>query len=151
MVDPERRIDVFWDGEKGTKYDITLSVNVEDRKGILADITSIIADTNTDIRTVEAQSFEDQKGAIDATVSISNVKELEPDAGRQSRALGDEPPCAVHVVSDGATMNPIDRVEKWNFVGVVAAEVSEPWGAGALVEHCTYWGLYFRRYHLFDT
>ena len=79
------------------------------------------------------------------------ARPLEPDAGRQSRALGDEPPCAVHVVSDGATMNPIDRVEKWNFVGVVAAEVSEPWGAGALVEHCTYWGLYFRRYHLFDT
>ena len=77
MVDPERRIDVSWDGEKGTKYDITLSVNVEDRKGILADITSIIADTNTDIRTVEAKTFEDQKGSIDVTVSISNVKELE--------------------------------------------------------------------------
>ncbi|TDI44968.1 MAG: bifunctional (p)ppGpp synthetase/guanosine-3',5'-bis(diphosphate) 3'-pyrophosphohydrolase [Acidobacteria bacterium] len=77
MVDPERRIDVSWDGEKGTKYDITLSVNVEDRKGILADITSIIADSNTDIRTVEAKTFEDQKGSIDVTVSISNVKELE--------------------------------------------------------------------------
>ena len=77
MIDPERRIDVSWDGEKGTKYDITLSVNVEDRKGILADITSIIADTNTDIRTVEAKTFEDQKGSIDVTVSISNVKELE--------------------------------------------------------------------------
>ena len=77
MVDPERRIDVSWDGEKGTKYDITLSVNVEDRKGILADITSIISDTNTDIRTVAAKTFEDQKGTIDVTVSISNVKELE--------------------------------------------------------------------------
>ena len=77
MVDPERRIDVSWESEKGTKYDITLSVNVEDRKGILADITSIIAETNTDIRTVEAKTFEDQKGSIDVTVSITNVKELE--------------------------------------------------------------------------
>jgi len=77
MVDPERRIDVSWEGEKGTKYDITLSVNVEDRKGILADITSIIADMNTDIRTVEAKTFEDQKGSIDVTVSIKNLKELE--------------------------------------------------------------------------
>jgi len=77
MVDPERRIDVSWEGEKGTKYDITLSVNVEDRKGILADITSIIAETNTDIRTVEAKTFEDQKGTIDVTVSITNVKELD--------------------------------------------------------------------------
>lgn len=77
MVDPERRIDVSWEGERDTKYDITLSVNVEDRKGILADITSIIAETNTDIRTVEAKTFEDQKGSIDVTVSISNLKELE--------------------------------------------------------------------------
>jgi GTP pyrophosphokinase len=77
MVDPERRIDVSWEGEKGTKYDITLSVSVEDRKGILADITSIIAETDTDIRTVEAKTFEDQKGTIDVTVSISNVKELD--------------------------------------------------------------------------
>ena len=77
MVDPERRIDVSWEGVKDTKYEITLSVNVEDRKGILADITSIIADTNTDIRTVEAKTFEDQKGTIDVTVSIKNVKELD--------------------------------------------------------------------------
>ena len=77
MVDPERRIDVSWDGDKETKYAITLSVNVEDRKGILADITSIIAETNTDIRTVEAKTFEDRHGTIDVTVSISNVKELD--------------------------------------------------------------------------
>ncbi len=77
MVDPERRIDVSWDGAKETKYEITLSVSVEDRKGILADITSIIADTNTDIRNVAANTFEDQKGTIDVTVSISNVKELD--------------------------------------------------------------------------
>jgi GTP pyrophosphokinase len=77
MVDPERRVEVSWQGEKDARYDITLSVNVEDRKGILADITSIIADMNTDIRTIEAKTFEDKKGAIDVTVSISNVKELE--------------------------------------------------------------------------
>jgi GTP pyrophosphokinase len=77
MVDPERRVEVSWHGEKDARYDITLSVNVEDRKGILADITSIIADMNTDIRTIEAKTFEDKKGAIDVTVSISNVKELE--------------------------------------------------------------------------
>jgi GTP pyrophosphokinase len=77
MVDPERRVEVSWEGEKDAKYDITISVNVEDRKGILADITSIIADMNTDIRTIEAKTFEDRKGAIDVTVSISNVKELE--------------------------------------------------------------------------
>ncbi|HSF18536.1 MAG TPA: bifunctional (p)ppGpp synthetase/guanosine-3',5'-bis(diphosphate) 3'-pyrophosphohydrolase [Vicinamibacteria bacterium] len=77
MVDPERRVAVSWEGEKDAKYDITLSVNVEDRKGILADITSIIADMNTDIRNIEAKTFDDQKGSIDVTVAIGNLKELE--------------------------------------------------------------------------
>ena len=77
MVDPERRIEVSWEGAKDSKYDITISVNVEDRKGILADITAIIAELNTDIRTIEAKTFEDQKGSIDVTLSISNLKELE--------------------------------------------------------------------------
>jgi guanosine-3',5'-bis(diphosphate) 3'-pyrophosphohydrolase len=77
MMDPERRVDVSWESEKDARYDITLSVNVEDRKGILADITAIIAEMNTDIRTIEAKTFEDQLGAIDVTVSIGNLKELE--------------------------------------------------------------------------
>ena len=78
MSDPERRVEVSWEGGDGaTKYDITISVNVEDRKGILADITARIADTNTDIRTIEAKTFEDRMGTIDVTVAINNVKELE--------------------------------------------------------------------------
>ena len=76
MTDPDRRIDVSWQGEKETQYNINLSVKVEDRKGILADIAAIIADKNTDIRTVESKTFEDQTAFIDVTVSISNIKEL---------------------------------------------------------------------------
>ena len=77
MLDNDRRIDVSWQGDQETKYDITLSVNVEDRKGIVADITSIIADINIDIRNLEAKTFEDQHASIDVTVAINNARELE--------------------------------------------------------------------------
>jgi GTP pyrophosphokinase len=50
---------------------------VEDRKGILADVTSKIAGINTNIRNVEASTDDDQMGRIDMTVEISDVKHLQ--------------------------------------------------------------------------
>ncbi len=77
MYDPERRIEVEWERDKDARYEVTLSVDVEDRQGILADITSVIAGSNTDIRNIEAKTFEDKKGAIDLTLSINDLKHLE--------------------------------------------------------------------------
>ena len=58
-------------------YTVRLSLQVEDRKGILADVTSKIAGINTNIRNVEARSDDDQTGRIDMTVEISDVKHLQ--------------------------------------------------------------------------
>jgi GTP pyrophosphokinase len=77
MYDPERKIEVEWERDTQAQYEVTLQVDVEDRKGILADITSIIANSNTDIRNIEAKTFEDRKGAIDVTLAINNLKHLE--------------------------------------------------------------------------
>ena len=55
LYDPERRIDVEWDkGTDGAPYTVRLTIQVEDRKGILADVSSKIAGINTNIRNVEA-------------------------------------------------------------------------------------------------
>ena len=78
LYDPERRIDVEWD--KGTDispYSVRLKINVEDRKGILADISSRISGINTNIRDIEATSGDDQRGSIRMTVEISDMKHLE--------------------------------------------------------------------------
>jgi GTP diphosphokinase / guanosine-3',5'-bis(diphosphate) 3'-diphosphatase len=78
LYDPERRIDVEWDkGTDASHYTVRLSLHVEDRKGILADVTSKIAGINTNIRNVEATSDADQRGRIDMTVEISDVKHLQ--------------------------------------------------------------------------
>ena len=77
LYDPERRIAVEWDkGKDGTPYTVRLTIQVEDRKGILADVSSKIAGINTNIRNVEA-TVDDQMGRIDMTVEISDVKHLE--------------------------------------------------------------------------
>jgi GTP diphosphokinase / guanosine-3',5'-bis(diphosphate) 3'-diphosphatase len=78
LYDPERKIDVEWDkGSDASPYTVRLSLQVEDRKGILADVTSKIAGINTNIRNVEATSDADQRGRIDMTVEISDVKHLQ--------------------------------------------------------------------------
>jgi GTP diphosphokinase / guanosine-3',5'-bis(diphosphate) 3'-diphosphatase len=78
LYDPERRIDVEWDkGSDTLPYTVRLSLQVEDRKGILADVTSKIAGINTNIRNVEATADADSRGRIDMTVEISDVKHLQ--------------------------------------------------------------------------
>jgi GTP pyrophosphokinase len=77
LYDPERRIDVEWDkGSDPAPYTVRLHIHVEDRKGILADVSSKIAGINTNIRNVEA-TVDDQVGRIDMTVEISDVKHLQ--------------------------------------------------------------------------
>jgi guanosine-3',5'-bis(diphosphate) 3'-pyrophosphohydrolase len=78
LYDPDRRIDVEWDkGTDASHYTVRLSLQVEDRKGILADVTSKIAGINTNIRNVEATSDADSRGRIDMTVEISDLKHLQ--------------------------------------------------------------------------
>jgi GTP pyrophosphokinase len=78
LYDPERRIDVEWDKAGDVSpYSVRLKISVEDRKGIIADITSRIAGINTNIRDVEATTDADQRGSIRMTVEISDLKQLE--------------------------------------------------------------------------
>ncbi len=77
MYDPERRIDVEWDkGSDITPYTVRLAIEVEDRKGMLAELSKRISDINTNITNVEARTG-DQRGRIDVTVEIKDVKHLE--------------------------------------------------------------------------
>jgi len=57
---------------------VRLSISVEDRQGILADITSAISNLKTNIR--ESRSFSDAnsgKGVVEITVDIADVKHLQ--------------------------------------------------------------------------
>jgi GTP diphosphokinase / guanosine-3',5'-bis(diphosphate) 3'-diphosphatase len=77
LYDPERRIEVEWDkGSDALPYTVRLSIQVEDRKGILADVSAKIAGINTNIRNVEATT-DASMGRIDMTVEISDVKHLQ--------------------------------------------------------------------------
>jgi GTP pyrophosphokinase len=78
MYDPDRRIDVEWDKDTDiSPYTVRLKISVEDRRGILADVSSRVAGINTNIRDVEATVGDDHRGSIRMTVEISDVRHLE--------------------------------------------------------------------------
>jgi GTP pyrophosphokinase len=74
----DRRIDVEWDrtAEPG-RYPVDLKLAVEDRKGLLAEISAKIADINTNITSVEARSEDGHLDHIAMTVEIHDVKHLQ--------------------------------------------------------------------------
>jgi GTP pyrophosphokinase len=79
LYDPARRIDVEWDNAAdASRYIVRLTMQVEDRKGILADVSSRIAAINTNITNVEASGADsDHRGRISMAVEIKDVKHLE--------------------------------------------------------------------------
>jgi GTP diphosphokinase / guanosine-3',5'-bis(diphosphate) 3'-diphosphatase len=78
LYDPERRIDVEWDkGDAVARYTVELTMEVEDRKGVLAEVSAKIAGINTNIRNMEAHAADNQHARIDVAVEISDLKHLE--------------------------------------------------------------------------
>jgi GTP pyrophosphokinase len=77
MYDPERRIAVEWDEGGDSAYEVRISVNVEDRPGLLAAITGVLAGMKTDIRDAQARTFDDRTASIDLTLRIQDLKHLE--------------------------------------------------------------------------
>ena len=81
FYDPDRRIAVVWDkapkGDRNSSFTVCLTIQVEDRRGILADVTSTIADIKINVRKVEASSSGDNHGRISITFDITDLKHLE--------------------------------------------------------------------------
>ena len=71
--------DVEWDTTTSDQapYTVRLTMQVEDRKGMLAEISAKVSGINTNITNMEARTGEDQQARIDMTVEISDVKHLE--------------------------------------------------------------------------
>ncbi|HKY34141.1 MAG TPA: bifunctional (p)ppGpp synthetase/guanosine-3',5'-bis(diphosphate) 3'-pyrophosphohydrolase [Candidatus Polarisedimenticolia bacterium] len=77
MFDPERRIEVGWEKADEGLYEATVLLDSDDKPGLLARITSAIADEQTNIRNVEARTSEDRKGQISIVLDVKDRSQLE--------------------------------------------------------------------------
>lgn len=78
LFDPDRRIEVEWGKDEAPAvYTVRLTLEAEDRQGILADVSARIAAVNTNILDIEARTDPAGRASIKVTVEIGDMKHLE--------------------------------------------------------------------------
>ncbi|HEX6624670.1 MAG TPA: RelA/SpoT family protein, partial [Pyrinomonadaceae bacterium] len=78
MVNPERIVEVEWAGSSDqSAYAVKLLAITENRTGMIAGITGAISDMKTGIRDARATVASDNRGRIEVTVEVFDVKHLD--------------------------------------------------------------------------
>jgi len=72
---PERQIDVSWDTGSGQSFVVELEIVVEDRKGMLRDLTQAISDADTNVRGAE-MTARDAAGVGRFVVEVLDLSHL---------------------------------------------------------------------------
>jgi GTP pyrophosphokinase len=78
MYDAERKIDVEWARSAAQAFPVHILVHAEDRPGILNQMTTILVNEQSNIRSLEARGGDAGDGAvIDVTLEVKDKKQLE--------------------------------------------------------------------------
>ncbi|MDR7387623.1 MAG: bifunctional (p)ppGpp synthetase/guanosine-3',5'-bis(diphosphate) 3'-pyrophosphohydrolase [Armatimonadota bacterium] len=72
----ERLLEVEWEPSPDGSYPVEIQVEALDRVGLLKDVLSAVADTRTNVLSVNAHVRRDKVGVIHLTVDIRNVGQL---------------------------------------------------------------------------
>jgi guanosine-3',5'-bis(diphosphate) 3'-pyrophosphohydrolase len=89
MYDVERKIEVEWARAAEDAFPVHLVLHTDDRPGMLNQLTSVLSDENTNIRSLEAKTALDQDGGIvEMTVDVRDKRQLEKLVAAMRRISG---------------------------------------------------------------
>ena len=89
MYDVERKIEVEWARSTSDAFPVKIVIQTDDRPGMLAQLTSVLSDENTNIRSLEAKTETEADGAmVEMTVDVRDKKHLEKLVGAMRRISG---------------------------------------------------------------
>ncbi|HYK61797.1 MAG TPA: bifunctional (p)ppGpp synthetase/guanosine-3',5'-bis(diphosphate) 3'-pyrophosphohydrolase [Bryobacteraceae bacterium] len=91
MYEAERKIDVEWARGAAQTFQVKMLVYTQDRPGMLNQLTSVLANEQTNIRSLEARSDDERAtdGAIvDMTVEVKDTRQLERVVSAMRRISG---------------------------------------------------------------
>jgi len=78
MADPERQIAVHWDGQRKAPHQVKIRVEIgKDRPGILAEISTAISGTNTNIAQAEIRVTEERTGVNTFVLEVNDLGQLQ--------------------------------------------------------------------------
>ena len=76
LQDEGRIIDVYWDTEKQSSYNVEISVFANDRDGLLADIIKVISNSESTLIAVSAKSNREKIAVVELTLKVKNIEDL---------------------------------------------------------------------------
>ncbi len=76
ISDENRMIDVYWQDEVKSKYNVDLDIFANDRNGLLADIIRKTEDSKITLVAVKSKANKERIALTELTVEISNLEEL---------------------------------------------------------------------------
>ncbi len=91
MYESERRIEVEWERAATEDFAVHLVVKTDDRPGLLHQITSILHNENSNVRSLEARTDYSSSGdsaSIEMTIDVRDKKQLEKLCGAIRRISG---------------------------------------------------------------
>jgi GTP pyrophosphokinase len=89
MYDVERKIEVEWERAAEDAFPVRIVVHTDDRPGMLMQLTSVLSDENSNIRSLEAKADVDHDGGIvEMTVDVRDKKQLEKLVAAMRRISG---------------------------------------------------------------
>jgi GTP pyrophosphokinase len=78
LYNPEREIEVQWDGQKNEVYQVALIIEVEDQQGMLARLTEAITRAGSNITSIEADTHHELgRGNISVVCQLRDRKHLD--------------------------------------------------------------------------
>jgi guanosine-3',5'-bis(diphosphate) 3'-pyrophosphohydrolase len=75
--DKERLVEVEWDAATPSTHSVKMSIVAVDKTGVLANVSSAIAECHANISRAEIATREDQKAVLDFVVEVSDTRHLE--------------------------------------------------------------------------
>ncbi len=89
MYDVERKIEVEWERATENSFPVRIVIHTDDRPGMLMQLTSVLADENANIRSLEAKTEIDHDGGIvEMTIDVRDKKQLEKLVAAMRRISG---------------------------------------------------------------
>ena len=79
MYEAERRLEVEWSRGPDMAYRAHLLIHVQDRPGILADLTGVVSNEKVNISSVESRPPKEKSGlaAVEMFIEITDVEQLD--------------------------------------------------------------------------
>jgi GTP pyrophosphokinase len=91
IYDSERKIEVDWARNASDSFPVRIVVHTDDRPGLLHQLTSVLSDENTNVRSLEAKtdvSSGNDAALIEMTVDVRDKKQLEKLCSAMRRISG---------------------------------------------------------------